>query len=98
MRSSMWLLLGDGFEHLAVVLGLTSPEEVPALPERRHLIEVDAGRDQLVAARRRLREHLTLRIDDARAGDQLDAVLDARFGHTDHEAEVRVGPGAHAEL
>src|SRR2546430_7582837 len=97
-RSSMGLPLGDGLEHLAVVLRLSPPEEVPALAERSHLVEVDPRHDELVAARRRLRQHLTLRIDDARAGDQLDAVLQARLGDADHEAEVRVGAGAHAEL
>src|SRR5215468_12498638 len=98
MRSSVGLLLGDGPEHLAVVLRLPAPEEVPALAERRHLVEIDPRHDQLVAARRRLGENLALRIDDARAGDELDAVLDAGLGDADHEAEIRVSARAHAEL
>ena len=56
----MRLLLGDGLEHLAVVLRLSAPEEVPALAERRHLVEVDPRHDELVAPRRRLRQHLAL--------------------------------------
>src|SRR3989442_9133141 len=94
----MGLLFGHGPEHVAVVLWLSPPEEVPALSQRTHLLEVDPRRDELVAPRRRLREHLALRVDDAGAGDQLDAVLHARLGDADHEAEVRVRPGAHAEL
>src|SRR2546426_88664 len=94
----MRLLLGDGLEHVPVVLRLSPPEEVPTPSQRPHLLEVDPRRDELVAPRRRLREHLALRVDDARAGDQLDAVLHTRLGDADHEAEVRVRPGAHAEL
>src|SRR2546430_12566547 len=94
----MWLLLGHGSEHVAVVLRLPPPEEVPALSKRTHLVEVDPRHDQLVAPRRGLRQHLALRIDDAGAADQLDAVFDARLGDADHEAEIRVGTRAHAEL
>jgi len=50
----MWLLLGHGLQHVAVVLRLPSPEEVPALSKRTHLLEVDPRHDELVAARRRL--------------------------------------------
>src|SRR5258706_220393 len=96
--SSIGSLSGHGLHELPIVLGLARAEEVPTLPERRHLVEVDPRHDQLVAARRRAREHLALRIDDARAGDQLDTVLDAGLGDADDEAQVRVGAGAHAEL
>src|SRR5437867_3005346 len=50
------------------------------------------------SARRRLREQLAERVDDAGAADQLDAVLDTGLGHADDEAEVGVGAGAHAQL
>jgi len=61
----MRLLLGDGLEHVPVVLRLSPPEEVPTPSQRPHLLEVDPRRDELVAPRRRLREHLALRVDDA---------------------------------
>src|SRR5215831_11139318 len=78
--SSVGLLLGHGLEEGAVVLGLATPEEVPALAHRRHLVEIDARDDQLVARGGGLGEDLPLRADDARAADQLHAVLDARLG------------------
>src|SRR5438552_738391 len=96
--SSVRLLLRDGLQQRAVVLRLAPAEEVPALAHRRHLIEVDARGDQLVAARRGPGDDLTQRVDHAAAADQLHAVLDARFGHADHEAGVGVGARAHAEV
>src|SRR5947207_1515274 len=53
-RSSVRLLLRDGLQQRAVMLRLTPAEEVPALAHRRHLVQVDARGDQLVAGRRRL--------------------------------------------
>src|SRR5690348_6027242 len=44
--SSMRLLLRHGLEQRAVVLGLATAEEVPALAHRRHLIEIDARDDE----------------------------------------------------
>src|SRR5262252_8553192 len=96
--SSVGLLLGHGLEEGAVVLGLATPEEVPALADRRHLVEIDARDDQLVARGGGLDEDLPLRADDARAADQLHAVLDARLGDAHHEASVGVGACPHAEL
>src|SRR5438067_236259 len=97
-RSSVGLLLGDRRQQDFVVLGLATAEEVPALAHRRHPIEVDARSDELVAIRRRLGHDLALRIDHARAADELQAVLDAGLGHTDDEARVGVGARAHAEI
>src|SRR5215467_496852 len=96
--SSVGLLLGHGLEQAAVVLRLAPPEEVPALTHRRHLIEVDARDDELVARGGGLGEDLPLWADDARAADQLHAVLDARLGDAHHEAGVRIGACPHAEL
>src|SRR5215470_3627045 len=96
--SSVGLLLGHGLEEGAVVLGLPTPEEVPALAHRRHLVEIDARDDQLIARGGGFGEDLPLRADDARAADQLHAVLDARLGDAHHEAGVRVGACPHAEL
>src|SRR5439155_21318045 len=79
-RSSVRLLLRDGLQQRPVVLRLAPAEEVPALAHRRHLIEVDARGDQLVAARRGPGDDLTQRVDHAAAADQLHAVLDARLG------------------
>src|SRR3989441_688693 len=97
-RSSVRPLLRDGLQQRPVVLRLAPAEEVPALAHRRHLIEVDARSDQLVAARRGPGDDLTQRVDHAAAADQLHAVLDARLGHADHEAGVGVGARAHAEV
>src|SRR5437762_3231054 len=97
-RSSVGLLLGDRRQQDFVVLGLATAEKVPALAHRRHPIEVDARSDELVAIRRRLGHDLALRIDHARAADELQAVLDAGLGHTDDEARVGVGARAHAEI
>src|SRR5439155_6227379 len=88
--SSVGLLFGDGLEEAPVVLRLTPAEEVPALAHRDHLVEVDPRHHQLVAGRGRAGEHLAQRADDRAPRDQLHAVLDARLGHADHEAEVRV--------
>src|SRR5262245_2493152 len=96
--SSVGLLLGHGLEEGAVVLGLATPEEVPALPHRRHLVEIDPRDDQLVARAGGLGEDLPLRADDAGAADQLHTVLDARLGDAHHEAGVGVGARPHAEL
>src|SRR5215471_8330527 len=96
--SSVGLLLGHGLEQAAVVLRLAPPEQVPALTHRRHLIEVDARDDELVARGGGLGEELPLWADDARAADQLHAVLDARLGDAHHEAGVRIGACPHAEL
>src|SRR5262249_48215637 len=96
--SSVGLLLGHGLEEGAVVLGLATPEEVPALAHRWHLVEVDARGGQLLAGGGGLGEDLPLRADDARAADQLHAVLDARLGDAHHEAGVRIGACPHAEL
>src|SRR5215472_18338324 len=95
--SSVGLLLGHGLEQGAVVLGLAPPEEVPALTHRRHLVEVDARDDQLVARGGGRGEDLPLWADDARAADQLHAVLDACLGDAHHEAGVRIGARPHAE-
>src|SRR5437867_1709129 len=62
------------------------------------LIATDASTTSLVAARRGPGDDLTQRVDHAAAADQLHAVLDARFGHADHEAGVGVGARAHAEV
>src|SRR5436309_9355537 len=96
--SSVRLLLGNGLQQRPVVLWLAPAEEVPALAHRRHLIEVDARGDQLVAARRGPGDDPAQRVDHAAAADQLHAVLDARLGHADHEAGVGVGARAHAEV
>src|ERR1700730_5737470 len=96
--SSVRLLLGHGLQERGVVLRLTTAEEVPALAHRRHLVEIDARDDQLVARGGGLGEHLTLGVDDAGAADQLHAVLDAGLCDADHEAGIRVGARAHAEL
>src|SRR3989442_1402743 len=96
--SSVRLVLRDGLQQRPVVLRLAPAEEVPALADRRHLIEVDARGDQLVAGRRGPGEDLPQRVDHAAAADQLHAVLDARLGHADHEARVGVGARAHAEV
>src|SRR3989454_1159692 len=97
-RSSVRLLLGHGLEEVPVVLWLTPAEEVPALADREHLVEVDPRHDQLVAVRRGAGEHLAQRADDRAPRDQLHAVLDARLGNADHEAEVRVRARTETEL
>ena len=68
------------------MLAVAAAEEVPALARGRHLVEVDARGDQLVAGRGRLGQHLAERVHDARAADQLHAVLDAGLGDAHHEA------------
>src|SRR5438132_3533920 len=88
--SSVGLPFGHRLEQAPVVLRLAPAEEVPALPDGEHLLEVDPRYHQLVTARRGAGEHLAERVDDGAPGDQLHAVLDARLGDTDHEAEVRV--------
>src|SRR5881397_185247 len=45
--SSVRLLLGHGLEEAPVVLWLTPAEEVPALADREHLVEVDPRHHQL---------------------------------------------------
>src|SRR5438093_1175466 len=96
--SSVRLLLGHGLEEAPVVLWLTPAEEVPALADREHLVEVDPRHHQLVAVRRGAGEHLAQRADDRAPRDQLHAVLDARLGDADHEAEVRVRARTETEL
>src|SRR5437899_4062280 len=96
--SSVRLLLGHGLEEAPVVLWLTPAEEVPALADREHLVEVDPRHHQLVAVRRGASEHLAQRADDRAPRDQLHAVLDARLGDADHEAEVRVRARTETEL
>src|SRR5436309_587252 len=96
--SSVRLLLGHGLEEAPVVLWLTPAEEVPALADREHLVEVDPRPHQLVAVRRGAGEHLAQRADDRAPRDQLHAVLDARLGDADHEAEVRVRARTETEL
>src|SRR5205814_1378699 len=97
-RSSVRLLLGDGLQERPVMLRLAAAEEVPALAHRRHLVQVDARGDQLVAGRRRLGHDLAEGVDHAAAADQLHAVLDAGLGRADDEARIRVGARAHAEV
>src|SRR2546426_12122166 len=96
--SSIWLTFCDWFQQAPVVLRLAPAEEVPALADGGHLIEVDPRHHQLVAARGRAGEHLAERVDDRAPRDQLHAVLDARLGHADDEAEVRVGARPETEL
>src|SRR2546429_4246078 len=97
-RSSVRLLLRDGLQERPVMLRLTPAEEVPALAHRRHLVQIDARGDQLVAGRRRLGHDLAEGVDHAAAADQLHAVLDAGLGRADDEARVRVRARAHAEV
>ena len=80
------------------MLRVPAAEEVPALPRGHHLVEVDPRRDELVAGGRRLGHHLPHRVHDARAADQLHAVLDAGLGDADHEEVVLVGARAQAQL
>src|SRR2546427_4329584 len=88
----------DWFQQAPVVLRLAPAEEVPALADGGHLIEVDPRHHQRVAARSRAGEHLAERVDDRAPRDQLHAVLDARLGDADDEAEVRVGARPETEL
>src|SRR5467141_777128 len=97
-RSSVRLLLGDGLQEGAVMLRLAAAEEVPALAHRRHLIQVDARGDELVAGRRRLGHDLAQGVDYAAAADQLHAILDAGLRRADDEARVGVRARAHAEV
>src|SRR6266480_3549647 len=96
--SSVRLPLGDWREEAPVVLRPAPAEEVPALPDGDHLLEVDPRRHELVTRRRGASEDLAERADDGAPRDQLDAVLDARLGDTHDEAEVRVGARPEAEL
>src|SRR5438132_3237746 len=96
--SSVRLPLCDGFQQAPVVLRLAPAEEVPALADGDHLIEIDPRHHQLVAARGRAGEHLAERVDDRAPRDQLHAVLDARLGDAHDEAEVRVGARPETEL
>src|SRR5256886_11431822 len=96
--SSVRFPLGDWREEEPVVLRPAPAEEVPALPDGDHLLEVDPRRHELVTRRRGASEHLAERADDGAPRDQLDAVLDARLGDTNDEAEVRVGARPEAEL
>src|SRR3989441_500228 len=98
VASSIGLRVCDGLEEAPVVLWLTPAEEVPALADREHLVEVDPRHHQLVAVRRGAGEHLAQRADDRAPRDQLHAVLDARLGDADHEAEVRVRARTETEL
>src|SRR6058998_1098548 len=91
--SSMRLPFCDWFQQTPVVLRLAPTEEVPALADGDHLIEVDPRHHQLVAARGRAGEHLAERVDDRAPADQLHAVGDAH-----DEAEVRVGARPETEL
>src|SRR2546430_17057422 len=96
--SSVRLSLGDWREEEPVVLRPAPAEEVPALPDGDHLLEVDPRRHELVTRRRGASEHLAERADDGAPRDQLDAVLDARLGATQDEAQARVGARPAAEL
>src|SRR5207244_5783651 len=96
--SSVRLPLCDWFQQAPVVLRLAPAEEVPALADGDHLIEIDPRHHQLVAARGRAGEHLAERVDDRAPGDQLHVVLDARLGDAHDEAEVRVGARPETEL
>src|SRR5881296_2204645 len=98
VASSVRLPFGHRLEQAPVVLRLAPAEEVPALPDGEHLLEVDPRHHQLVAARRGAGEHLAERVDDGAPGDQLHAVLDACLGDADHEAEVRVRARSETEL
>src|SRR5690349_20219040 len=98
VASSMCLLVGHGSEQPRVVLGLAAAEEVPALAHGRHLLEVDARHDELVARGRGPGDDLAERVDHAAAADELHTVLDAGLGDADHEAGVGVGAGAQAEI
>src|SRR2546422_1050137 len=96
--SSTGLPFCDWFQQAPVVLRLAPAEEVPALADGDHLIEIDPRHYHLVAVRGRAGEHLAERVDDRAPGDQLHAVLDARLGDAHHEAEVRVGARPETEL
>src|SRR3989454_7993869 len=98
VASPVGLPFGHGLEEAAVVLRLAPAEEVPALADRDHLIEVDPRRHKLVAARGCAREHLAERADDRAPRDQLHAVLDSRPGGAEHEEEGRVRARTETEL
>src|SRR2546430_3211024 len=89
--SSIGLPFCDWFQQAPVVLRLAPAEEVPALADGDHLIEIDPRHHQLVAARGRAGEHLAERVDDRAPRDRPPAVPAPRLGPAHAEPRVRAG-------